>query len=975
MSRQLSSRALVLTSIAIASTLACGVAAAQESQQLERVEVTGSNIRRTAAEGTSPIDRITAAEIRASGAKTALELMKMVPAVGTDGFNDTPAQNGFSRGVATVSLRGLSSTSTLILLNGRRIVPAAYANPNNGTSTLYDLNSIPASAIERVEIFKDGASAVYGSDAVGGVINFITKQDYQGIQMGATVGANDDGEFSRQTVNGSFGFGDFAKDGFNFMVGADLTHRGRTMTRDVKDIHADDYRAINLRLNPYSSNVSNQAFFTKESAPNSLNFPQNTAASRVINQTNCDASRLITGGAVHGISTLPLLGRTFCNYNLDDYNEAQNKGTDASLMGRGTFRVTNDITAFAEAGYSRVERTYLAPSRTISGLSPTSNFILGGGTVPSFQAILPIGHPDNPFNNDPTPGRASVQYRFENAPGGTELVNQQYRALAGLKGSFHNWDWETALLWNKAKREETSNGFFNLDVLRTLLTGRTLAQVAADPNLSPSLTNNADSTITQWDAKASTEFGSLPGGAIGVAGGVELRRESIGIDPDPLNASGKILGLANTAVSGGRNVKSAFFEFRTPWLKNFEMDFAGRYDKYDKMKGNFVPKVGAKWTVLPTLSLRGTYSEGFRAPAVSQVSAGGAQFFVNNLIDPVRCQEDGVTPKPGAAASDCNKTVSGTGGANPALKPEKSKSHSLGIVFSPNKHLDILVDYFNIRKEGEVALGSAQDVIDHPERYAPSALLRDTNPALLLNGVAGTGPLLVVATPWTNQGATEVSGVDFEVKTNLTLKEGVRWTNQLRGTYMTKYERIEQPGYASNNLVGTNGGLADWATSAGDIPRLKFRATSTFDIDGKHSIMGAMNWISGVSFLRRQDGTSNPAIVYNGTTCQYGGNSSDPRITNRTILGVAPTATNGRDLYINRYPSCSVGKWMTFDAAYTYTGFKDLALTLNIQNITDEKAPYYPAANTAATVTQGWNAGMHNGTGRYWTLTASYTFK
>jgi iron complex outermembrane recepter protein len=975
MSRQLTHRALVLTSIAIASTLACGIAAAQESQQLERVEVTGSNIRRTAAEGTSPIDRITAAEIRASGAKTALELMKMVPAVGTDGFNDTPAQNGFSRGVATVSLRGLSSTSTLILLNGRRIVPAAYANPNNGTSTLYDLNSIPASAIERVEIFKDGASAVYGSDAVGGVINFITKQDFQGAQMGATLGANDDGEFSRQTINGSFGIGDFAKDGFNVLIGADLTHRGRTMTRDVKDIHADDYAAINLRLNPFGSSVSNQAFFTKESAPNSLNFPQNTAASVVRNQTNCDASRLLTGSAVHGISTLPLLGRQFCNYSLDDYNEAQNKGTDLSLMSRGTFRVTNDITAFAEAGYSRVERDYLAVSRTISGLSPTSNFILGGGTVPTFQAILPIGHPDNPFNNDATPGRAAVQYRFENAPGGTNLVNQQYRALAGVKGSFGAWDWETALLWNKAKRDETSYGFLNLDVLRTLLTGRTIAEVAADPNLSPALTNKADSTIKQWDAKVSTEFGSLPGGAIGMATGVELRRESIGINPDPLNAAGKILGLANTAVDGGRNVKSAFVEFRTPWFKSFEMDFAGRYDKYDKMKGNFVPKVGAKWTVIPTLSFRGTYSEGFRAPAVSQVSAGGAQFFVNNLIDPVRCEEDGTTPKPGAAAADCNKTVSGTGGANPALKPEKSKSHSLGIVFSPSKHVDFLIDYFNIKKKDEVALGSAQDVIDHPERYDPSALIRDTNPALLLNGVAGTGPLLVVATPWTNQGSTEVSGVDFEVKTNLNLKDGLRWTNQLRGTYMTKYSRVELPGYDDNNLVGTNGGLYDWATSAGDIPRLKFRVMSTLDIDSKHSIMGAMNWVSGVSFLRHMDSSSNPAIIYNGTTCHWGGPSSDPRITGRTILGVAPTATNGRDLYFNRYPSCAVGKWMTFDMAYTYTGFKDLALTLNVQNITDEKAPYYPATNTSATVTQGWNAGMHNGTGRYWTLTASYSFK
>jgi iron complex outermembrane recepter protein len=968
MSRQLTHRALVLTSIAIASTLACGIAAAQDSQQLERVEVTGSNIRRTTAEGTSPIDRITAAEIRASGAKTALELMKMVPAMGTDGFSDTPGQNSFSRGVATASLRGLGSTSTLVLLNGRRLTPAAYANPNNGTSTLYDLNSIPVSALERVEIFKDGASAVYGSDAVGGVINFITKNDYQGIQMGATVGANDDGEFSRQTVNGAFGFGDFAKDGFNVLVSGDITHRGRTMTRDVKDIHADDYAKINLRLNPYGSFVSASPFFTREATAGQLNFTQ--TASSVINQRNCDPSQQITGGAQYGNTGQPTLGRTFCNFNLDNFNEAQNKGTDASLLSRATFRVTNDITAFAEGGYARTERDYLGAPRTISGLSPSSNFLLGNVAAP-FQPILDIGHPDNPFPN----ARAAVQMRFENIRGGSELTNQQYRALGGVKGTTGNFDWESAVLWNKAKREETSFGFLNLDVLRTMLgpNGRTLAQIAADPNLSRALVNNADASIWQWDAKVATEFGSLPGGAIGAAAGVEIRRESLEITPDVLNANGKILGLANTQIDGARTVKSAFVELRTPFFKAFEMDFAGRADKYPGIKTNFVPKVGAKWTALPQLSFRGTYSEGFRAPAVSQIAPGGAQYFVNGVIDPLRCQEDGSTPRPGAAAADCNKSVAGVGTSNPELKPEKSKSHSFGVIFSPAKSLDILVDYFNIVKKGEVALLDVQGVVDHPDRY-PGLILRDQNPALQLPGQANSGPLLFVQTPWVNQGKTEVSGIDFEVKTNMVPKEGLRWSNQLRGTYMTRFSREEHAGDARNNLVGTNGGLSDWATSVGDVPRLKFRGTTTLEIDGKHSIMGAINWVSGISFIRRSDGAEH--VTYSGKTCQYGGDNFDGSgLTGRSLLGVAPTATNGRDLYINRYPSCSVAKWMTFDLGYTYTGFKDLSLSLNIQNVMDEKAPYYPGANTGAATVQGWNSGLHNGTGRYWALSANYTFK
>ena len=164
------------------------------------VYITGSNLKRTEKEGTQPIQVITAKDIRDSGAATVTELMRAVPSMGTDQNLDTN-DGGFSRGVSTASLRGLTSTSTLILLNGRRMTPSAYADPNNGNSTLYDLNSIPLSALERVEILKDGASAVYGSDAIGGVINFITKNNYEGLEIAARVSANDDGKFGRKGVN------------------------------------------------------------------------------------------------------------------------------------------------------------------------------------------------------------------------------------------------------------------------------------------------------------------------------------------------------------------------------------------------------------------------------------------------------------------------------------------------------------------------------------------------------------------------------------------------------------------------------------------------------------------------------------------------------------------------------------------------------------------------------------------------------
>jgi iron complex outermembrane receptor protein len=970
------SAALLLTfGFSTATHAQTPAAAAADAPQ--RITVTGSNIKRIAKEGTSPIDTLGAKEIAESGAKTVQELMKQLPSIGADGFNDTPTQNGFSRSVATASLRSLGSTSTLILLNGRRMTPAAFANPNNGASTLYDLNAIPISALERVEIFKDGASAVYGSDAIGGVINFITKSDYQGIEASLRLGFNDDREFRKDTMTLTAGFGNYATDGYNVLISADLTKRGATSMREgSNDIQADDYRAINLRLNPFFSSFTALPFFTKEAAPGNRSFPQNTPTSRVVNVTaGCDPSQLITGSAVYGVSTLPLLGRTFCNFDGDAYTDVQSKGSDANVISRASLKLTAEAMAFAELAIGRSERTVRGAPRAISGLSPTRNFLLGG-EAPAFQAILEVGHPDNPFNNDAQPGRAAVGIRFGNLPAGnTETDIRQYRALVGTRGSWRDSiDWETAVLWNRTERETRESGFLNLPVLRQMLgapgpnSGRSLASINADPQLSVPLKNVAYAEIAQVDAKLSTEFGKLPGGAVGFAAGIELRQEKIDIDTDPNIAAGNVLGLSNTSVAGSRNVRSAFFEFRTPFTKSFEMDFAGRFDKYPTLKTNFVPKIGAKWTVNDVLALRGTFSKGFRAPAVSQVSPGGAQFFVNGLRDPLRCEEDGVTPKPGAAAADCNKSVSGVGTANPDLRPEKSRSASVGFIFSPVRGFDVLVDVYKIRKIGEVALGSAQSVIDNPDRYPPTALTRDTNPALLLNGVPGTGPLLAVSLPWTNQGSTEVAGVDFELRGSFTAEE-IRFAPYLRGSYTLTYRREEQPGYKTFNVVGTNGGVADWATSVGDIPRMKLRTGLSMS-KGAHAVSTAVNYVGGVSYKREYDGSATPPRVYSGTTCQYGGPANDT-LSGRNVLGVAPTATNGRDLYINRYPDCKMSDWVTVDLNYTYTGIKNLSLSLNIANIADEAAPYSPNA----TISQGYNSGLHNNTGRYFSISASYQFK
>jgi iron complex outermembrane receptor protein len=958
--------------IAVALTLgATHVASAQiATEPAQTVYVTGSNLKRTAKEGTQPVQIITAKDIRDSGAATVTELMRQVPAMGTDMNLDTN-DGGFSRAVSTASLRGLTSTSTLILLNGRRMTPSAYADPNDGNSTLYDLNSLPLASIERVEILRDGASAVYGSDAIGGVINFITKTNYRGVEVAARASANDDGKFARKGATLFAGRGDLDEDGYNVFISADISKRERVVRADVTDIEYDTYKTLTGRYaTPYGSTISASPVFYRESASGSKNFAVSRAnmADRMVVPLNCDPSRQLTGSTDMGLpATSVFIGRKFCNYDSNQHLEGTSPGKDGSVITRGVLKLGNNVRAFAEAAYARTERRYTAAPIAIS-TGNTNNFMTTG-VASSYQTILPIGHPDNPFPN----ARASAAYRFENFQSGTETINASTRLLTGLQGTFGTWDWETGLLFNEAKKDDTYFGRLHLPTLLKWNAGTPIAQLAQDPNLERTVTSLGKASILQWDIRANTQFGQLAGGAMGLAVGAEVRREKLQMTPDPALASGEIFGLANTIIDGQRDVKSAFIEIRTPLLKNFEMDFAGRADKYPGIKTNFVPKVGAKWTVTDSLAFRGTFSRGFRAPALSQVTPGGAQFFLSGLHDPKRCEADEETPKPGATEVDCSKSAAGTGGANPDLVPEKSKSMSFGILFSPTTNFDIGMDFYKIRKDGEVALGEAFDALKDEDKN-PGNVVRDTNPDNFIrdaNGkpIPGTGPLLMVKQPWYNRGSVEVKGVDIDVAFRKNLGDIGNFSAKMTSAYMHSYTMVQHEGAPAYNLAGYSAGLVDWNLSSNlDLPRWKSSVMASLT-RGDHQFSANLNYVGPVSLLRKYNGDGFNAAgdtVYAQSFCHYGARKSTDAEPNRNTTS---------PLYEAYFPTCEVKEWITVGAGYTYTGFKNLSLTFNVQNLLDAKAPYDPRAGTnAGAPLSGYNAGLHNPYGRYFTVSAKYKF-
>jgi iron complex outermembrane receptor protein len=943
--------------IAVALTLASpATVLAQAQEPMQKVYVTGSNIKRADKEDSSPISVLNAKEIAATGANTVAELLRNIPAMGSGTANDIRDDGGFSKGASTASLRGLGTSSTLVLLNGRRIAAAAYADPNNGKSTIYDLNSIPVSAIARVEVFKDGASAVYGSDAIAGVINFITKDDYQGAEISASTSANDDGEFNRNNVNGVIGFGDLETNRFNALISFDVSQRGRTGIKDARDIEQDEYARINYRLNEYSSYVSGNPFIFRQSKPGAAFSTAASAGPYISNSTAGCAGNLVTGSQANGIAiakgtTSMLTGRTFCNFDLNEYNEAQSKGTDVNLLSKVTVKVSDNVTSFTEIGFSRVEREYSGAPKSINSTSPTTVFRVNGLPT-SYQLLLPSGHPDNPY----TGYSAAAAFRFVGTDASSEAVNKTYRFLTGLKGTAGSWDWETGLLYNRAERDDLGHGYLYFPVVNRIVSeGRTIAATIADPNAVRDVDNTGYSQVIQLDAKASTSFGKLAGGEIGLAFGAEIRQEKLGLTSDPELAKGNIIGLSNSVLEGQRTVKSAFVELRTPWTKTFEMDFAGRYDKYPNAK-SFVPKVGAKWTATDKVTFRGSFAKGFRAPALSQVSPGGVQSFNNNFTDVLRCP-DGIVPVPGADPLDCKRSVSSVSTPNPDLKNETSRSYSFGAIINPTRNLDLLVDWYRIVKKNETVLLSSGTVVQHPEQY-PGLAVRDNNNLVDANGnvIPNSGQLLAINRTFINQGSTDTSGIDFEAAYRMNLGESGRITTRANYTYMLRFKRVERPGEISHDLTGTNGGLYDWATSVGDMPRHRFNLASTWS-RGDHNVTLTADYVSSVSLQRRYDS----AVTYPAPFCHYGTNTGT--LPANVSLGGLPN-------YLETNGDCNVDEWLTFGASYSYTGFKNWTLGANVRNLFDTKAPYDPRESVT-----GFNTQLHNGMGRYFRLSASYKFK
>jgi iron complex outermembrane recepter protein len=755
------SQAIALTLLTVTASLPALHAFAQEAK-VEKIEVTGSNIKRVDAEGPLPVQVITRDEIARAAAPSVGDLLRGL-AVNSGGSVAENVTNGQS-GAAGISLRGLGQKSTLVLINGRRMANHAFAN---GADTFVDLHSIPKSAVERIEILKDGASAIYGSDAIAGVVNVIFRRDYQGIELAANTGKASEGGLRENGASLSVGFGSLNKDKYNVLAVMDYFDRDLMVFGDRKFLNKLDFRSL-----PGGS------FFPATSGGTWVR-----PAGVTIGPGNRAAMTPCQGESTLQPAFAPLFQTgTVCQYTVENTLTAFPEAKRLGFFSRGNLELSPSLNAFSEVSISQNKSNWINQWQTVTNTTVVFDPATGG--FRSFPNVIPLSNPVSASNPYGRP--ASLNYTFfDVGPRTFNLTTDAYRALVGLNGSMGKWDWNGAVGQSESKISQVTGNQVDANQLRTFIdvggynfAAPTAAQTAA---LRVSTTRKSTSKLSFADWKATTELMQLPAGPLGFAGGLELRRESMRDVPDPLVQQGRLLGTGSTATDGSRNVSSAFFEASIPASKVMEFQVAGRFDRYSDFGSAFSPKIGAKWTPHKEVLVRASYAKGFRAPTLVENSRSFDLGFANVRDSAL----------PGAPSTLVAAISTGSG----KLESEKSTSSNIGIVWEPTNGLSMSLDYYEIEQRNLVSTNGLQFIVDNAALF-PNAIVRN----------AGTGTIAAIFDSYTNISAVQTKGVDFEGRWRIAKTPAGNFTLRSNASYITSFTQPPARGAAPVEFAGRSAG-------------------------------------------------------------------------------------------------------------------------------------------------------------------------
>ncbi len=895
---------------------------AQEGVQ--KVEITGSSIKRTETEGVATTQILSRKDIEQTGKTSIADVVRSISA-DNNGSISGSFTNGFAGSASGVSLRGLSVSSTLVLINGRRTAP--YGFGDDGQRSFVDLNSIPLDAVDRIEILKDGASAIYGSDAIAGVVNVILRQNYVGQTVSANIGQSSRGDGRNLSASAAIGFGNLQTDKYNLFMTIDAKKQEKIWQKDRSDyIGQADAR-------PWGGRDQRAGFITSGNAGGSnalgtvrpVNAAGGTIAGRGVQQLpgTCSAANLDPVGG----TSLDNAGGG-CLFDPVAYQTIQPETQNLNLYARGTFAINDKTTAYTELGlFNSKAKTQTTPSGlTGAGFDLVNARVNNTGTGPD-QLLLPIGHPDNPFAD----ARARPRWIDTTRPRTADLETTVTRFLAGVKGTFAEWDYDTGFLYAESKTDKTQNGYYRQSALKAAVANGSFRIGQGRINtpevlalVSPTLINSGVTKSTSVDFKATRELAQLPGGPLAIAVGAEYRKEETNSEATPFTNTNDIAGLGYSAAKGSRNVSAIYTELAIPVLKSLEFQLAARSDKYSDYGRSTTPKAGFKYTPTNAIAFRGTYAEGFRAPSAAENGDSAVAAFTNIASDPIRCA---VTK----LAADCSsQSVGAITIGNKNIKPETSKSYSLGLVVEPIKNFSISLDWWKIVRDGEISGSDPGAIVTNPAGYPDAQIVRGE---ATTNFPGLVGPILMVKAPYLNAGKTQTSGLDLDMRAKYDMGSNGKLNAGLVVTYMNEFRRTDADGTV-HEFAGTHGDVN--LSGDGGTPRTKVSVSLGWE-RGPWTLSGNVNHVSSIS-----------------DTNEIGGDCLDVDANGKPYLG------------------CRIASFTTVDVFGKWKMSKNLEFTASITNLFDKMAPL--DVQTYGRI--NYNPSLHQSgaVGRYWNIGGRYTF-
>ncbi|AMO23991.1 hypothetical protein GCM10027034_19010 [Ramlibacter solisilvae] len=911
-------------------------AAPAAAPSLQRVEVTGSNIRRTDTEAASPVQVITKEDIDQSGKGTVAEYLQTLTA---DSQGSVPFTygRGFSQASAAgISLRGLGANATLVLINGRRVAPAVLAD--DAQRTYVDLNQIPLEAVDRIEVLKDGASAIYGSDAVAGVVNIILKKSFVGTVAKLTYGISQEADGNEPRVAITHGRGDLDNDGYNFLVNFEAGKKDAIYYKDRTDRNQVGVGAIaQIPGSPFNPNGTNNN--NTGTASGRLGgagwIPVDANGVRVNNQYTSSVIGNVRDAAGNYFSRGAFFpgAQTYCNAvaNVPQNNPAggclvdlwrsvgivQPDHQTANLYGRFTKKLNADTELWAEAAWygskSNIART---------NVQTASGYFLPDGTAVSRATTSLIGasHPDNPF-----PGAARrIGYNVSLEPAiGADTSHSEsdsYRAAMGLKGTWGAWDYDSGISYSTARQTDTAERRINIAVMDALL-NPTAANVAAAQAASPAYAALPPGTVwrigenaglnsaamynamlsdqsrkgysTQYgaDLKVSREFGKLDGGPMGVAIGAELRHEESDL---PLyNGLGRYLGLSLTKYSGKRDIFATYGEILAPVTKRIEVSAALRYDDYSDAGSAVTPKIGAKFKAADNLALRTTFAQGFRAPSFTENGINSIAAFGGATVnDPARCAAAPTLPVincQGVAPTFVQR-------GNPSLENEESTSLTLGTVWDITPKTSVTLDWWQIKRTGLPVIEDPQSAIN------AGRFVRDPGTSA---APGDPGGILTGFVQFVNSAQSRTNGIDLEAKNRYDFGNGWgRLTTNLTWTHLFE-QSVKDANGTVHYYEGTHGDCH--ITNCMGTPKDRVSMAMTWDMN---------RWRAGLNM-------------------NYRGKMDMREEAGFPCYSVAITTAG-----INVPNDCKLGSFTTFDLSGAYKFGDKTEVFGSIQNLFDKKPPF-----------------------------------